>query len=409
VQCKTCEKLEVDCVYEKSRGRVSRERLLEQRVGKFVCWAQRDARYLWTAELEAIVAGIGGTLPSTAPEYSSSLFAHLNADIGTSGRSPSPTALSQNQSTPSLSSPQTGEESPWTVRPGFLSEPQRSETPKTVYDIVPQSELERALISWILPHAPFLSLPLHPQRFLTLVALPPLHPQRPHPALMYVLFAEAVRIIELDVAAPSLTSYPYSPHSLDPMPEPCMDRSDILRHVGGSSVDLLERARLELDAGIRTIDRPFDLVRASIGIARRLYAMGWFVDGWNVPVSRLLVSCGLHRNEGIYIPPFPQESQKDTSGSDCPSSEQYCHFSPLVVFGSEALPKSRGRTVIIPPANDEIDVSERLLTSWAARAQDWAAAVSWGWTAALTDTEYTPFWPRGNGALEVSERNLSST
>lgn len=80
-------------------------------------------------------------------------------------------------------------------------------------EIVPNSALEHALLNVVLPHTPHLFIPVHPQRFLSLLSLPPNDPQRPHPALLYILFAEAVRILERRIPRPQL---PRPPTSLFP-------------------------------------------------------------------------------------------------------------------------------------------------------------------------------------------------
>lgn len=287
------------------------------------------------------------------------------------------------------------------LRPEF---PPSAPTPNgTSANIAPSSALELALINVVLPHTPHLGIPLHPQRFLALLTLPPSSVQRPHPALMYILFAEAVRILESGIPAPALPSLPRSlfpQHFAPQMPAPSADPTHILQHVRGMGLSLLERARHELDAGIRNVDRPFDLVRAAIGITRYLYSLGRFIEGWNVPVCRLIVSCGLHRNIGTIVPPNSASQDQDMPAPYAQSS-QYFHTHSVGPHNTGGLPMLRMRPVIIPPARDEIEVAERTLTFWAAKAQDWAAGIGWGWTTALSDSECITQWPWGTGVPEV--------
>jgi hypothetical protein len=177
----------------------------------------------------------------------------------------------------------------------------------------------------------------------------------------------------------------------------------MLAHVGGRGTDLLERARTELDNGIRSVDRPFDLARAAVGIARYLYSLGRFIEGWNVPVARLIVSCGLHRNIGTVVPPS-HELDHGIIGAKYAHSYQYSHSNIIAPGGSvlsDQAPILRVRPVILPPARDEIDVAERVMAFWAAKAQDWAAGIGWGWSLGLADDECTTQWPWGPGTVEV--------
>lgn len=277
-------------------------------------------------------------------------------------------------------------------------------------EIPPCSPLEFALISFVLPYTPYLLMPLHPQRFLGLVTLPGSDIRRPHPALMYILFAEAARILETGLPTPNPPPLPrsvfppQSPTEPLPMPHSPTDRSWILAHVRGMSTTLLERARTELENGIRSVDRPFDLARAAVGIARYLYSIGRFIEGWNIPVARLVVSCGLHRNIGTIVPPshVPDHS---IVGTKYAQSYQYADSNSAALngmAGADKVPVLRMRPVILPPARDEIDVTERIMAFWAAKAQDWEAGTGWGWSLSLADEECTTQWPWGSGIVEVS-------
>jgi hypothetical protein len=266
-------------------------------------------------------------------------------------------------------------------------------------EIAPNSPLEHALINVVLPYTPHLLIPVHPQRLLALITLPPTDPRRPHPALLYILFAEAVRILENHKPRPELPRAPatlFPQNFSPPMPSTTTEPSYILTHVQGASLSLLERARTELDHGIRTVDRPFDLVRAAIGISRYLYSLGRFVEGWNIPVARLLVSCGLHRMTGNIV--RPDNAPVEFLPQPYPPAHAYAQ--PLA---ATPYPVLRMRPVIVPPARDEIEMAERNLTFWAAKSSDWAAGLGWGWTTGMADDECTTEWPWGWGSVEVSD------
>lgn len=290
-------------------------------------------------------------------------------------------------------------------------------SPGSITDIQPHLVLEANLIRLVLPYTPHLSIPVHPQRFLALLTLSTTDPSRPHPSLLYILFAEAVRILEADTPPPlpplpppgsfRTTFTPPMPDALSPA-----DKAWLSSQVRGSSNNLLERARSELDRGIRTVDRPFDLTRAAIGIARYLYSLGRFIEGWNVPVMRLATSCGLHRMSGNIVQPDPP----DAAGNHPPMEYMPRSYASTTYYlnhhAYHALPSSvpplRMRQLIIPPPRDEIDLSERVMTFWAAKCNDYAGGVGWGWSLGLSDDECTTEWPWGSGVAEVSKLSASS-
>lgn len=275
-------------------------------------------------------------------------------------------------------------------------------------DIPPNSSLEFALISVILPHTPYLLMPVHPQRFMALLGLPPNDPSRPHPALLYILFTEAVLVLERGTPPPKTPRPPYClfPQIYPPYnPSQSINTQAVLQHMRGRAPSLLERARTELDNGIRNVDRPFDLVRAAVGIARHLYSLGRFIEGWNIPVSRLVISCGLHRLTGNFTP--PDGCNPSPPGHTDPIPKPYApahHYPPpsqaMITPDGSHYPILRMRPVILPPARDEIEVSERIATFWAAKMQDWAAGVGWGWSVSMADEECTTEWPWGGGIPE---------
>lgn len=275
-------------------------------------------------------------------------------------------------------------------------------------DIPPNSSLESALVNIVLPHTPYLSMPLHPQRFLALLSLPAHDPSRPHPALLYILFAEAVLVLERQTPPPNPICPPMSHFSniFPPaMPTPPSNTEALLSHVQGMSPTFLERARVELDNGIRNVDRPFDLARASIGIARHLYSLGRFIEGWNIPVSKLVISCGLHRLTGNHYTIDGTYDHSLTTINPLPQPYAPAHhyslgIQQMTTADGSQVPILRMRPVIIPPARDEIDVAERTATFWAAKMQDWQAGCGWGWSTSMTDDECTTQWPWGWGVPE---------
>jgi hypothetical protein len=275
-------------------------------------------------------------------------------------------------------------------------------------DIPPNSSLEFALISVILPYTPYLLMPVHPHRFMALLSLPPNDPSRPHPALLYIMFTEAVLILERGTPPPKPPRAPYSlfPQIYPPyIPNQSINTQALLQHMRGRSPSLLERARSELDNGIRNVDRPFDLVRAAIGIARHLYSLGRFIEGWNIPVSRLVISCGLHRLTGNYTPPDGCNPTSPGLVDPMPKPYAPAHYYPppshfMISPDGNQYPVLRMRPVILPPARDEIEVAERTATFWAAKMQDWAAGVGWGWSVSMADEECTTEWPWGGGVPE---------
>lgn len=271
----------------------------------------------------------------------------------------------------------------------------------TSVSIPPHSPLELALIVVVLPHTPFLSVPLHPQRFFASLRLPVDHPDRPHPALLYVLFAEAVRILEKGTPDPATPSSPPYHSSTRP------DAATILPHVQGSSLELLARARTELQAGISAVDRPFDLLRAATVIARYLYGLGRFIEGWNLPVMRLVVMCGLHRLSNTIVSGVGAANHSTADDPFLPppnaAPSQYSHaHRPKMLYDEHELPTLRMRAVIIPPPRDWIELTERKQAFWAAKALDWAAAIGWGWTGSLADSECTCAWPMAWSETDVS-------
>ncbi|WRT64168.1 uncharacterized protein IL334_001097 [Kwoniella shivajii] len=401
--CKTCQKAGLECRYEELPRKKPRAVILEERVAELEACLNLRPNDPVPSRFPNHHPTLGQG--STEPSLSSQVGQPFNADFRPHS-APSiatPTSLLSTESNPPILS---------------LTSHMASLNPLRT-DIAPNSALELSLIQTILPFAPFIGIPLHSARFLALLALPPSDLRRPHPALLYILFAQAIRILELNRPIPKLPSPPsgmFPPSFASPIPLPEMDRNKILSQMGGTSLMLLERSRLELDKGIRAVDRPFDLTRAATGIAWLCYSMGNFIEGWNIPVSRLLISCGLHRITGTYIPPDGGSGiNPDLIPKPYAPSHQYSHSHSLNhttnpfsnnLQGEPDFPSIRMRPIIIPPARDSIDLAERVATFWAAKMQDWEAGIGWGWSISLSDDLCTTQWAKGWGAVEVKPENV---
>ncbi|RXK42505.1 hypothetical protein M231_00059 [Tremella mesenterica] len=377
--CKTCQKANIECRYEEIPRKKPRAVMLEERV----------------VELEALLAMRG-------IDHHDSEHRSLSQTLSPSEQFSPHDHISAHK--PSLSMPIIGNQ------PVHVRTPQPMVNSSTETDVIPGSQLEQALIQVVLPHMPYLLMPVHPQRFLTLLTLPAHDLQRPHPAFLYILFTEAVIILEKNIPPPNQPRLPHSlfPHNFDPPPLPLTDTTWLLPHVRGASLAFLERARRELDRGIRNVDRPYDLARAAIGIARHLYGQGRFIEGWNIPVSRLVISCGLHRMTGIFVPPDGSAGPTELMPKPYAHPHVYLHSHshPYVPpHGPRPLPVLRMRPVIIPPPRDEIDVAERCMTFWSAKQQDWQAGTGWGWSISMDDNECTTEFPWGRGIAEIRPSN----
>ncbi|WVR05906.1 hypothetical protein IAU60_002932 [Kwoniella sp. DSM 27419] len=397
--CKTCQKAGLDCRYEELPRKKPRVVILEERV----------------AELEALLALQTG---QSGHRHAPPLV--QEGVLSPPGRSDFPGGDQgfpfDSQYTPASSA---GGSSTFPIQahniPPSVTLHSHQDLPTTHgasinscrTEIAPNSPLEQALIRVVLPHARFIGLPVHPQRFLALLTLPTSHPDRPHPALLYILFAQAIRVLEIGIPTPRSPPAPTNgiPHSINtqPIPAPELSREYMLSQVGGSSVSLLEKARTYLQEGISGVEKSFDLVRASVGIAWYLYSTGRFIEGWNVCVTRLLISCGLHRITGSYISPDGSNgSNPELIPKPYAPAHQYPHSQSLVNPTSNRinLPTLRMRPIIIPPARDEIEVAERVNTFWAAKMQDWEAGIGWGWSISLVDELCTTEWGWGWGTPE---------
>lgn len=373
--CITCVKADIDCRDEEIPRKKPRHVILEERV----------------AELEGLLGLQKGQPVPRNSNSSSTAF---------SGHSASPT--SSEHFVPEY--PQVG--SSYTVNPYPDYPPlwsvTRMPTPPSQIEIPPGSAIELSLIQFILPYTPHLLLPLHPQRFLASLSLPPEDNSRPHPALLYTLFSQAVSHLERGIPPPYPPDRPLDlfPSLSPPFPISALNTGFILSQLRGASGPLLARARLELDQGIREVDRPFDLTRAAIGIAHALYRRGNFVEGWTMPVASLVVACGLHRISGNCVP--SPTSSKGIPGLPQPYAHPDYYWNAHTP--SQVIPdrqELRMRPVLIPPARDEIEIAERVMTFWAGKQQMWISSGGWGWSDPLPDAECTTEWPWGWGHVEV--------
>ncbi|KIR37054.1 hypothetical protein I352_00366 [Cryptococcus deuterogattii MMRL2647] len=374
--CITCVKADIDCRDEEIPRKKPKHVILEERV----------------AELEALLGLQKGQPVPRNSNSSSTAF---------SGHSASPTP--SEHFIPEY--PQVG--STYTVNPYPDYSPLWSvtsmPTPPSQIEIPPGSAIELSLAQFILPYTPHLLLPLHPQRFLASLSLPPEDNSRPHPALLYTLFSQAVFHLERGIPPPCPPDRPldlFPSSSRPPFPIPALNTGFILSQLRGASGPLLARARLELEQGMREVDRPFDLTRAAIGIAHALYRRGNFVEGWTMPVASLVVACGLHRISGNCVP--PPTSSKGIPGLPQPYAHPDYYWNAHTP--SQVIPdrqELRMRPVLIPPARDEIEIAERVMTFWAGKQQMWISSGGWGWSDPLPDAECTTEWPWGWGHVEV--------
>ena len=276
-------------------------------------------------------------------------------------------------------------------------------TPEHAFEVIPNSATELELITLVLPYTPHLNMPLHPQRLLSRLSLPITNQQRPRPALLYILFAEAIRILENNIPTPTLPGL-FAP--MIAVPPTSTISPTLMDHVRGKSLSCLEKAKYQLDLGIRNGDRLFDLARAATGTSRYLFTIGRFLEAWTIPVVNLHTACGLDRSIGTPFTPknatlpqvsgFPQSAYPSNYGRAMPRSTI-----------DASLPIPPDRLLGIPPPQDEIDVAERKMAFCATKMQVWSASLQSGWTSSIPDEEGTTEWC-GHGGVEVNHRVLET-
>ena len=282
-----------------------------------------------------------------------------------------------------------------------------------------------------LPHMEHLCVALDPRRFLDSLALSA--GTRPHAALLYILFAEASRILIKQTPMPFGSNNVLDPHS-----EPDIS---LLQYAKDLQEPFFERAQKCLRDGLELLDRPLDLLKASTLICRYLVARGRSIEAWHSPCLRLVVACGLHRiTSPVIRPPTSIREPSINSGSNLgwrdsntlsadygrmydrsPKGRQSDLLeSSWQAFGDTSLsvppqrPTERplsqaSNLVIIPPPGDDLEVWERIELFWAVKELDWGMSTHFGWTAGIHDGEIQTPWPQSRIEYEkgtVEERLL---
>jgi hypothetical protein len=241
---------------------------------------------------------------------------------------------------------------------------------------------------------------------------------RPHPALLYILFAEASRIISKGTPLPYGSKNVYDSHSKPDV--------TLLQHARDLHEPFFERSQTLLREGLQQLDRPLDLLKASTIICRDLISRGRSVEAWFSPCLRLVVACGLHRiTSPVIRTPTPEREPMASTGSGLGLRDQTAHsadygrlydHSPQTrqsapsgstwqMHGESPLSsqshRSKGRQrshlpkpVIIPPAVDDIEIWERIELFWAVKELDWGMSSHFSWTVAISDGEIQTPWPQ---------------
>lgn len=263
----------------------------------------------------------------------------------------------------------------------------------------------------VLPYAYHLCIPLHPERFLDSLVLPAI--TRPHPSLLYILFAEASRVISKGLPMPYGSK---SIASSYPVPD-----DSLLQHAVNLEDAFCERAQTLLQEGMHKVDRPLDLLKASTGICRFLFGQGRSLEAWHSICLRLVVACGLHRITSPVVgtarlPHTPQYStpiainafgatdfgmtQDDQSSTSriwvqtATSWRTYNNNISISQSRAALFNRSiRARPVIIPPPTDNLQLWERIELFWAVKELDWGMSSHWGWALALDDSQIQTPWP----------------
>lgn len=272
----------------------------------------------------------------------------------------------------------------------------------------------------VLPYTQHLCLPLHPNRFLDSLALPA--EIRPHPALMYILFAEAARVISKGLPLP---------FGAKVVPD-FYEQPDVslFQYAMDLQQAFCDRSQALFQRGLKELDRPLDLLKASSGICRFLASMGRSLEAWHSVCFRLTVACGLHkipratmRTSGSSATPASGSDRDSVAGNFGILSNSSPMMQRLPSFGAswrsqtnnkfdsyaqtstsqhgQSLPK----LVVIPPPADDIDLWERIELFWAVKELDWGLSTHLGWSPAINESDVQTPWPRGlsdyeNGLLD---------
>jgi hypothetical protein len=263
----------------------------------------------------------------------------------------------------------------------------------------------------ILPYIEHLCFSLDAPRFLNSLLLPAA--SRPHPALLYILYAEASRIISKGMPLP---------HGSKSIPE-SFSKPDVslLSHAKDLREAFFERSQMLLRDGLQQLDRPLDLLKASVISCRYLISYGRYVDAWLSPCFRLVIACGLHRITSPVVSASTTEKQpmaNSESALDLSDFEVSTDYGRLYdqeqrfgryglrgrnsgerpVFYRSRRPTELSRSQvsglsIIPPAIDNNDMWERIELFWAVKEMDWGMSSHFSWTATISDEEIQTPWP----------------
>lgn len=254
---------------------------------------------------------------------------------------------------------------------------------------------------------------------------------RPHPSLLYILFAEASRVISKALPLP----YGSKPIA-DSYPKPDVS---LLQHAIDLQDAFCERSQALLQDGMHKVDRPLDLLKASSGICRYLVSQGRSLEAWLSICVRLVVACGLHRITSPVLRPIAQTHLNSSPSNNTPSnssdkkiratdygamhdqsatlgtqrqtgSSWQTHFDggrPAQPRATISQRQTRSKPVIIPAPTDNLQLWERIEVFWAVKELDWGMSSHWGWTSAIHNSEIQTPWPKSRSDYErgaVDER-----
>jgi len=234
----------------------------------------------------------------------------------------------------------------------------------------------------VLPYSFYFCMPVHPARFLD--SLLPASTQRPHPALLYALFTASIYVL--------VNKLPPPPEAMSlPSRFPKPDDS-IYPLLAGLESSFYNRARTELDLGLQAGDQLDDLT--SVGLAKYLLLTGRVLQAFMLPFVRLAIACGLHRIN------LPQPTKVKSTSEDPSRANAGDSYSSLTLSSSTAkhqnggLAHYRPKLVVVPPAQDDVSLWERIETFWAVKELDWGTSLMWGWSCGLADSEIQTAWPK---------------
>lgn len=217
------------------------------------------------------------------------------------------------------------------------------------------------------------------------------------------------------------------PHGSKSIPE-SFSKPDVslLQHAKDLEEPFFQRSQTMLREGLEQLDRPLDLVKASVISCRYLISYGRYVDAWLSPCLRLAVACGLHKiTSPVAIAPISERKPSANSGStmglrdsdSLPTDYGRMHDQERR-FGPSGSSWQIGQTpsqtkrsnnhqrsqvskpVLIPPPADDIEVWERIELFWAVKEMDWGMSSHFSWTSAIPDEEIQTPWPQARTDYE---------